>query len=183
MHILLLLLFVILLSWSGLDLQMQIVLEIAVLLLCIPDLLLGWRKSPPFIPSFRRDIRQMMKLADIQKGEQVIDPGCGDGRLVFAAASAGAQAIGYEFALPAYAYAKLRSFFHPRSTIRFGDFWKQDYSKADVILCYLLPDTMQQFQKRIWPQLKPGCRVVSHAFRMPEVTPVKSEAGIYLYRK
>ncbi|UPA22850.1 class I SAM-dependent methyltransferase [Candidatus Peribacteria bacterium] len=183
MHILLLLLVVALLSWSNIDLRTQIIVETVILIFCIPDLILGFRKSPPFIPSFKRDIRLMMRFAAIKKNDVVIDPGCGDGRLVFEAARQGATATGYEFAVPAYLYAKIRSFFHPRSSIRFGDFWKQDYSQADVVFCYLLPDTMKQFYTKIWPQLKPGCRVVSNSFSMKTLKPDKSEQGIHLYIK
>lgn len=183
MHILLLLLVVVLLSWSNVDLRIQIVIQTVILIFCIPDLILGFRKSPPFIPSFQRDVRLMMRFAAIKKHDVVIDPGCGDGRLVFEAAKQGAKATGYEFAVPAYLYAKIRSLFYPGSSIRFGDFWKQDYSKADVVFCYLLPDTMKLFHANIWPQLKPGCRVVSNSFAMKTLKPVQSEQGIHLYIK
>ncbi len=183
MHVPFLVLAVFLISWSGLPFGVQVTLQAILLALCIPDMILAFRKSPPFVPSFGRDRKAILKLAAIQKNEIVIDPGCGDGRLVFDAAAQGAKSIGYEFAIPAYAYAKLRSFFHPGSTIRFGDFWQQDYTHADIILCYLLPETMQKFHTLIWPQLKPGCRVVSHAFRMKDIKPKKSEQGIHLYIK
>lgn len=183
MHILLLLFVVVLLSWSGINIKVQMFIEIVILLLCIPDLFLGFKKSPPFIPSMKREVRRMMEFAKVQKGETVIDPGCGDGRLVFAAADLGAHGIGYEFAVPAYLYAKIRSLFHPGSSIRFGNFWKQDYAQADVVFCYLLPDIMQEFHKKIWPQLKPGCRVVSNSFTMKNVKPVASERGVHLYVK
>lgn len=183
MHIFLIIVAVALLSWSNIDMKVQMLLEAFLVLLCIPDLILVFRKSPPFVPTMKRDLRRMMALARVQEGDLVIDPGCGDGRLVFAAADLGAQAIGYEMSIPAWAWATLRSLFHPRSSIVFGDFWTKDYSQADVVFCYLLTDVMQTFHERIWPQLKPGCRVVSNSFSMKTEKPVETDRGVRLYIK
>jgi len=125
----------------------------------------------------------MLRLARIKPGEMVYDLGCGDGRIVFAAQKAGAQAVGYELSAPTYLLAKLRSLAHPGSRIEYKNFWTQDYSKADVIFCYLLMSSMQTFKDKIWPNLKPGCRVVSHAFTMKGVTPEREEDGVILYVK
>ena len=113
----------------------------------------------------------------------VIGLGCGDGRLVFAAASKNARAIGYEFSVPTYALAKFLSLFHPGSKIYLRDFWKQDYHDADVIFCYLLSNSMQTFKKIIWPQLKPGCKVISHAFAMKGIEPAYKGEGVVMYVK
>lgn len=156
---------------------------VVIVVLWLPDLLLALRKSPPFVPTFKRDARTMLQLATIRPGETMYDAGCGDGRLVFAAAAVGAKAIGYEYSIPVFLYAWLRSFFHRNATIRYGDMWKQRYDDADIIFCYLLPDIMKQFEEIIWPQLKPGCRVVSHAFRLKNVAPAVTEKGIHLYVK
>ncbi len=183
MHLLLLL--PVLLAISQLHLQplnLSIVYGV-IAIFFIPDLILSLRKSPPFVPTFKRDLKTMMDLANIKKGDIVYDPGCGDGRLVFAAAKRGAKATGYEFSIPAFAYAWVHSFIHPGSTIRYGDLWKQNYRDADVIFCYLLTETMVPFKIIIWPQLKPGCRVVSNSFRMKEMTPEKTEKGVFLYIK
>jgi SAM-dependent methyltransferase len=137
----------------------------------------------PFVPTPQRMLRRMLIAAHIRDGSKVYDLGCGDGRLVFAAAEEGADAVGYEFSVPTFVYAKLRSLFRKRVSIRYGDFWKRDYADADVIFCYLLTDTMQTFKRQIWPQLKPGCLVVSHAFKMKDVEPIQMEKGLIVYRK
>lgn len=183
MHIFLIIAAVAILSWSSIDLKVQMLLEAFMILLCIPDLILIFRKSPPFIPSMKRDVRRMMALARVQEGDLVIDPGCGDGRLVFAAADLGAQAIGYEMVIPAWALAKVRSLFHPRSSIVYGDFWTKDYTQADVVFCYLLSDMMETFHEKIWPQLKPGCRVVSNSFSMKKESAIETDRGVRLYIK
>lgn len=159
-----------------------VVLALLTLLFCLPGL---WvmRGAAPFVSTPANTVRRMLAFAHVKKGERVEDLGCGDGRLVFAAARHGANAVGYEFSVPTYLVAKVRSLAYKNADIRFANFWKQDHSQADVIFCYLLQNTMQDFKTKIWPTLKPGCRVVSHAFSMKDVPYEKKEEGVLLYVK
>jgi len=128
-------------------------------------------------------MKEMLALADIRSGEHVYDLGCGDGRLVRAAAACGAQAVGIEFSLPTFLLAWFLSRKHPNARIRFGNFWRFDYRDANVVFCFLLTDTMKEFERVIWPALPPGCRVVSHAFRLPTIPLTRSQGGAHLYVK
>jgi SAM-dependent methyltransferase len=139
--------------------------------------------APPFVPTTMRHVQKMIAFADIRKGEHVYDLGCGDGRLLIAAAQKGALATGYEWSLPTLLLAKIRTRKYPTITVRRADFWEQDYRDADVIFCYLLIDKMAIFEKEIWPMLKQGTRVVSHMFPMPAVKPAKREGAVILYVK
>ncbi len=139
--------------------------------------------SGPFVPSSRKRHRTMLKLADLGADDVVYDLGCGDGRLIFEAARYTKKAIGYELSIPLVLFGKLRALFSRNNAhIRFGNIWKQDYKDADVIFCYLLPKAMKTFYKEVWPHLKPGTRVVSNAFEIHEVKPVKKEDRVYLYQ-
>lgn len=155
---------------------------VAAAVFVIPGMYATWAGAP-FVPTPKKTLKRMIELSAIKPGETVFDLGCGDGRLVFAAAARGANAVGYEYSIPTYMLAKLRSLFHRRSSIKFANFWTIDFRSADVIFCYLLTDTMQTFRTKIWPQLKPGCRVVSHSFRMKDVEPLVEEPDIIMYRK
>jgi len=155
---------------------------LAVLLLIIPGAI-AMKIGAPYVPTPKRIVDRMFTLAKIRPGEKVVDLGCGDGKLVFKANALGALAEGWELSVPTYAVAKLRSLFHPRSRIRFGNFWHRSFPDADVVFCYLLPQTMQTFKNKIWPTLKPGCRVVSHAFKMEGIEPVAEDRGAILYVK
>lgn len=183
MHLLFVLPLIVVFSFVDVSAAVRTIVYSAFVLLWLPDMILAVRKNPPYVPTFGRDIKTMLHLAAIKKGEKMYDPGCGDGRLVFAAAKEGAHAIGYEYSLPMFLYSWTKSWLHPGSTILLRDMWKQDYTDADIILCYLLPEVMEKFTAVIWPQLKPGTRVISHAFRMKQIEPVKSEKGIYVYIK
>lgn len=137
--------------------------------------------SGPFVPSARKRHRTMLKLADLSKKDVVYDLGCGDGRLVFSASKFVKMAIGYDLSIPLVLYGKLISLFYPRTSIRWGNIWTQDYSHANVIFCYLLPGAMKQFYKEVWPNLKKGTRVVSNAFEMHDVKHKEAEDKVYLY--
>lgn len=165
--------------WLGIN---QPWIAFAMVALALPGLY-AMATGAPFFPTPKKILNKMMAFANIQPGQKVYDIGCGDGRLVFAAAKQRAQAIGYEFSLPTYLLAKIRSFFHKDATIQYRNFWHQNYSDADVIFCFLLTKSMQTFHQKIWPQLKPGCKVVSHAFSIKQLKPVKQETGVMMYVK
>ncbi|PIZ73931.1 hypothetical protein COY06_04860 [Candidatus Peregrinibacteria bacterium CG_4_10_14_0_2_um_filter_41_8] len=137
----------------------------------------------PFVPTSKKVLRKMMTLAKLTKGQKVYDLGCGDGRLIFAASKEGANAVGYELSFPTYVLAKIKSLFFPGSKIQYKNFWTQDYKDADVIFCFLLKDTMQKFYKIVWPQLRPGCKVVSHAFKIDGLKPSDKIDSAVLYIK
>jgi hypothetical protein len=116
----------------------------------------------------------------------VYDLGSGDGRLVFASQQAGAKkSIGYELSIPVYLYSKIKSLFNPRTQIRYKDFWfdAPKFKDADVIFCFLMIKSMQTFEKKIWPHLKPGALVVSNAFRIPNQVPIYDQDNLRIYRK
>jgi cyclopropane fatty-acyl-phospholipid synthase-like methyltransferase len=149
--------------------------------LSMPGAWLMFRGAAPLVPTPASRVRKMMEFAELKPGQIAYDLGCGDGRIVFAAAGRGARAIGYEYSVLAYFLAKLRSLSHRGASIRYGNFWRKDLRDADVIFCYLLTQTMPAFHERIWASLKPGARVVSHTFRLPGESAVKSEEGVHLY--
>lgn len=160
-----------------------IAVEIVVMILCLPAIRLVFRRAPPFVPTLMSDVRTMIDFAGIKKGDKVYDLGCGDGRLLLAAADKGATAIGYELSAPTLLLAKFRTYGRENIHALYGDFWKKDLGDADVVFSYLLLGAMAEFEKKIWPTLKPGCRVVSHAFSMPTIKPVKREGRVILYVK
>lgn len=143
-------------------------------------------KGAPFVPTSRKRTSRMIELAKINSKSIVYDFGSGDGRFVFGAAASGAKkAIGYELSLPIYIYSKIKSYFIPNSEIRFKDFFfdVEQFKDADIVFCFLMPKTMIKFQNQIWPHLKPGVKLVSNVFRMPDLEPIHQEEGIKIYQK
>lgn len=130
-------------------------------------------KGAPWIPTWADDIDRFLKTAQIKPGEKFYDLGCGDGRLVKAAASAGARAEGFEISLIPYPFAKLRQFFNKNKfQIRYQDFWKADLSDADIIYFFLLKDKYPKIGSKLKKQLKPGTRIICYVWPIPGWKPV-----------
>ena len=127
-----------------------------------------------FVPTPQGVVDKMLQMADVRKGEVVYDLGCGDGRIpVTAAKKYGVRAYGWDIN-PVRVKESLenveRNNVKQLVTIKQGDIFELDLSKADVVTLYLLP----QLNVKLIPQmekLKPGCRIVSHDFDMKGVRP------------
>ena len=149
----------------------------------------GAWSSAPYLPTKKRDVERMMKLADIKPGERVYDLGCGDGRLVFASAKAGAEAIGVEVFILPYLYARIKCLWHKGARILFGDFYNYDLRGADVVFIFLMGKAYDKLAKKLESELKTGSRVIVYcwpidAFRDKLAASDRSDKDlpIYLYR-
>ena len=118
----------------------------------------------------------MLKEADLGKNDVIYDLGCGDGRIVVAAAERhGCKGIGFDIdpdrVSEARALAKEKGVEH-LVTIEERDVFTVDLSKATVVTMYLLP----AMNKKLIPQLqemKPGCIVISHDWDIEGIQPDK----------
>ena len=132
----------------------------------------------PYVPTHQEVVDGMLELADVKKGEVVYDLGCGDGRIVITAAKKfGETGIGVDLNPESINEANANAdeakitdkvTFHERDLFNF------DFSKADVLTLYLLPDVNLKLKPKILAEMKPGSRVVSHAFNMGDWEPDKS---------
>ncbi|MFA5125251.1 MAG: class I SAM-dependent methyltransferase [Patescibacteria group bacterium] len=120
----------------------------------------GAYSAAPWLPTRRRDVQRMMDLAEIKNGCKIYDLGCGDGRLVFEAAKRGATATGVEIFFLPWLYARIKSFFIPRTKILFGDLFFQDISDADTIFIFLLDKSYKRLTEKFSRELKPGAQVI-----------------------
>jgi SAM-dependent methyltransferase len=139
----------------------------------------------PYLSTSKKRIDAMLSLARLKETDVVYELGCGDGRIIRKISARGVKsAVGFEFSFPTFLFAYLKNFFAAaRSKIKFRNFWKQDYSDADLLICFLLERTMMDFEKKIWPSLKKGTRVISNEFAMVNVEPSLKEGFVYLYVK
>lgn len=129
----------------------------------------------PLVPSKRRRVQKIPEFETHRPGEFWIDLGAGDGRVVIAAAKAGARSLGFEINPILVLWAKLM--------IRWANIWNADISGADVLSMYLMPYRMKRVQDKIESEAKPGCRVVVHDFALPDWKPVAQDDKIMLYVK
>jgi precorrin-6B methylase 2 len=129
-----------------------------------------------FVPTPHEVVEKMLELAKVTKKDVVYDLGCGDGRIVVAAAKKyGCKAYGFDVDPQRIKESKARvakNKVEKLVTIEKKDIFTLDLSKANVVTLYLLPD----LNVKLIPQLekmKPGSRIVSHAFDMKGVKPDK----------
>lgn len=113
-----------------------------------------------------------------QQGQfSFVDLGSGCGGLLNNLASAHRNGIfyGIESAPLPFLISKLRNMFHVTSCkIFWGDFWKYDFSKYDVIYAYLSPIPMESLWRKASKEMRPGSLLISNTFVIPGVTPYKS---------
>jgi len=128
-----------------------------------------------FTTTHRSKIREILEAVPMHPGQVLYDLGCGDGRLLIAAAKRyKVRAIGLEINPWPYLISRIRVGLQQRSvTIRFQDFWKTDLREADIVFCYLFPDVMDRLRDKLSKELKSGAKVISCNFEIPGWTPEK----------
>ena len=131
-------------------------------------------KDVMWLPTPDAMVERMLAAAKTTSEDVVYDLGAGDGRIPIAAARRfGATAVGIEYDGELAALARRnaeRAGVADKVTIVQGDIFKEDFSRATVVTLYLLPDLNQQLRPRLLA-MKPGTRVVSHAWDMGEWEP------------
>jgi SAM-dependent methyltransferase len=131
-------------------------------------------KDVIWIPTSNELVSQMLKIANVGPSDLVYDLGAGDGKIAIAAAKDfGAQAVGIEYNPDLAALGQRnaeRAGVADKVKIIQGDIFKEDFSKATVVTLYLLPELNYQLRDTIL-KMKPGTRVVSHAFDMADWQP------------
>ncbi|MGH7826235.1 MAG: class I SAM-dependent methyltransferase [Candidatus Binatia bacterium] len=136
------------------------------------------KKIVPFVPTPQEVVDKMIELAGVKKGDTVYDLGSGDGRIVITAAKKGARAVGFEIDPDLVKESReniKKAGVQQRAEIRHQDILTVDLSPASVVTMYLLPDVNLKLKPKVLSQLKPGSRVVSHAFDMGDWKPDKVE--------
>ncbi len=145
-------------------------------------------RNAPYVGTRRAVARGAMKLANVKENEKVVDLGSGTGNLLFVAAEEGALATGYELSFVLNFLARLRQkLFYPKFKIEIirKNFFQAYLKDADVVVCYLLSETMGKLCDKFEKELQPCTRIVSISFKIPNWEPIKSirikNHDLYLY--
>jgi len=136
-----------------------------------PDIIL----DVPYVPTDEKVVHAMLDLAEVTSKDILYDLGCGDGRIVVAAAMHhNTRGIGIDMdparIADAMEYAGnagveyMVNFFE-------GDLLEAEFSRATVVTLYLLDMVNVELRPRLLDELRPGTRIVSHAFDMGDWKP------------
>jgi SAM-dependent methyltransferase len=133
----------------------------------------------PYVPTPQDVVEKMLALAAVGKSDVVYDLGCGDGRLVITAAKQyGARGVGVDIdperITESQANAKAAGV-ESLVSFKLQDALTVDVSPATVVTLYLLSSSNLKLRPILTKQLRPGARIVSHAFSMGDWRPDKVE--------
>src|ERR1017187_4004430 len=124
----------------------------------------------PFVPTTDEAVQAMLKLAGVKKTDVVYDLGCGDGRIVIAAArDFGARGVGIDIDPQRAAEARENAHkagVEARARIEERDLFEAYIHEAPVVTLFLLSNVNEKLRPKLLRELKPGTRIVSNTFQM-----------------
>jgi SAM-dependent methyltransferase len=125
----------------------------------------GWDDGTvPYVQTPIEIVERMLRMAEVKKGDHVIDLGSGDGRIIIEAAKRGATGVGVEYDANLVKLATenaRKAGVADRTQFRHMDLFDVDLAPATVVAFYLLPNFNEKLLPRLL-KLKPGTRIVSH---------------------
>ena len=133
------------------------------------------QKLVPYVPTGHEVVDRMLALAEVTRDDVVFDLGSGDGRIpITAAKTYGAKGVGLDIDPDRIKESWVNA--KAAGVERLVDFREQDVLKADiseatVVTLYLLSSFNERLRPILTKQLKPGTRIVSHAFSMGPTWP------------
>ena len=129
-------------------------------------------KDVVWVPTSQALVDRMLQIGKLKAGETHFDLGSGDGRTVITAAKLGAKAFGVEFNPKMVALSNYNAKQAGVSGATFinGDIFKTDFTSANLITLFLLPELNVRLRPTIL-DMKPGTRVVSNSFDMGDWNP------------
>jgi hypothetical protein len=130
-------------------------------------------KDVVWVPTPQALVDKMLDMAKVTPQDFVIDLGSGDGRTVITAAKRGARALGIEYNPDMVDLSKRNAAeagVSDKATFVKADLFESDFSKAQVVMMFLLPSINMKLRPRIL-DLKPGTRIVSNSFDMEDWQP------------
>jgi len=150
-----------------------------VLIICFGGVVLF---GAPYVPTLTPQVRAALELAAARRGDTLLELGCGDGKVLIAAAEQGLNVIGYELnpLLAVLAWLRTRRY-RGRVRVIWGNFWWFSWPPAEVIFVFLLPRYMAKLDKKIVQYKHKPVKLVSFAFEVPGRRASRQKGGVFLY--
>ena len=142
-----------------------------------------------FVPTPHEVVSAMLEVAQVQKSDVLYDLGSGDGRIVIAAAKKhGTRGTGIDLdpaRIKESRTAARKAGVTDKVEFRQADLFETDLRKASVVTLYLLPTLNVKLRPKLYQELRPGSRIVSHAFDMgdwkPDSTFMASTSAVFYW--
>jgi SAM-dependent methyltransferase len=159
------------------------------LILVLILLFLGALFEAPWVPTRKNDYERIVKLANLQPGMFFYDLGSGNGEMLFYLSRRyDINCIGIEISPILYLYSKIKSLFYKKVNILYGNFYKHDISKADVIYVFSMPKNLEKLKSGVIKKMNNNSKIVISCWPLQNYSPdqiSKIDKGItyYLYKK
>ncbi len=136
----------------------------------------------PYLPTLTPQVSPALKLAELKAGDTLLELGCGDGKILIAAAKQGINSVGYELnpIMAAVAWARTRKY-RKNVKIIWGDFWKIAWPPAGAIFVFLLPKYMEKLDTKVIQYSTKPVKLISFAFKIPGKKHDAFQNGLYVY--
>ena len=166
-------------------------LGIALLLLLLTTaaiLVVSSITNAPYLPSDKKSVAEMVRLANVRPGEKMVDLGSGDGRIVIAMAKVGAEAHGYELNLFLVWWSRHKikqEGLSGKVFVHWKSFWHEDLGRFQIVTMFTIPHFMARLAKKMRRELRPGARFISNGAPLPgwQYKEKNEKEGIYLYQQ
>lgn len=156
-----------------------LLLILAVILICFSAVVLV---GAPYVPTLKPQVQTALEFANLKPGQTMLELGCGDGKVLVAAAQRGICTVGYELnpLLAGIAWLRTRRY-RKQARVIWGDFWRQPWPPAEAIFTFLLPKYMEKLNKKVIQYEYKPVKLVSFAFQIPGKEANREKNGVYLY--
>jgi precorrin-6B methylase 2 len=132
-----------------------------------------------YVPTPQPVVDAMLAMAGVKKGDVLYDLGSGDGRIpITAAKQFGVRGVGIDINPERIAEANANARAQGVTglvTFKNEDLFETNFSEASVVTLYLLNSLNEKLRPKLLRDLKPGTRIVSHAFRMGDWEPERTQ--------
>lgn len=137
----------------------------------------------PYLPTLGKPMKAALELAELTPGQHLLELGCGDGKILIAAAQRGVQATGFELNPLLVIICKIRTWrYRKLIAVHWANFWTREWPPTDVIFIFGLNRIMTRLDKKIAQEYTKPVKLVSFAFPIPDKKEAKKKDGVFLYR-
>jgi len=140
--------------------------------------------GPPYLPTLSRNVDTALDLLELQPGQNLLELGSGDGRVLVAAARRGINVVGIELSPVLVIVSWLRTRrYRQQVRIIWGNYFMMKWPPADAIFTFMIPRQMAKLDLCIerWRRGR-SVRLASFAFKIPGKKPARLKDGVFLYR-
>lgn len=138
----------------------------------------------PYLPTFSKQTKIALELLDLKPGQTLLELGCGDGRVLVAAAEQELKVVGYELNpfLALFSWVRTRKY-GKQVKVVWGNYWKHSWPPTDGVFVFLLDKYMDKLDKKIIQNYSgKSVKLVSFAFQIPSKKALKNKDGLFLYQ-